>query len=59
MEKKKLSFETCTREQFVEVVRAAKERKKNWERKMKKEMESREEMRRQAWESHYYDIDLA
>ncbi|MBQ5983341.1 MAG: hypothetical protein IJL54_14390 [Prevotella sp.] len=53
----KLNLETCTREQFIEVVKAAKKRKEAWETKMKAEMEERAKLREQVRESHYYDIE--
>jgi hypothetical protein len=56
MKKEKVNIETCTREQFVEIVRAAKKRKEEWERRVQAEMLSRQRMKEQAYASHYYDI---
>ena len=56
MEKEKIDLKSCTRQQIIDVIKAAKERKRVWEERVQAEMLKRQELRRKAQESHYYDI---
>ena len=44
-------------ERFVEMVRAAKQRKEAWVKKMQAQWETEDQMREEAAASHYYDIE--
>jgi hypothetical protein len=44
-------------ERFVEMVRAAKQRKEAWIKKMQAQWEAEDQMRKEAAASHYYDIE--
>ena len=44
-------------ERFVEMVRAAKQRKEAWAKKMQAQWEAEDQMRKEAAASHYYDIE--
>ena len=44
-------------ERFVEMVRAAKQRKETWAKKMQAQWEAEDQMRKKAAASHYYDIE--
>ena len=44
-------------EKFVEMVRAAKQRKEAWVKKMQAQWAAEDQMRKEAADSHYYDID--
>ena len=56
MNPNKINIENCTYQQFVEIVRAAKKRKEEWEKRVRAEMEEFMQERQRARESHYYDI---
>ena len=58
MEEKKMDLKNCTKEQIINVIKAAKERKLAWEKRVQSEMRMRQELRLKAQESHYYDIAL-
>ena len=59
MANEKINLNNCTKEQIIEVVKAAKERKLAWEKRVQSEMRMRQELRLKAQESHYYDIALS
>ncbi len=44
-------------EKFVQMVRAAKQRKEAWVKKMQAQWEAEDQMRKEAAASHYYDIE--
>lgn len=56
MKKKKLDLKSCTKQEIIDVIKAAKERKLAWEERAQADMRRRQELRRKAQESHYYDI---
>lgn len=56
MANEKINLENCTKEQIIDVIKAAKERKLAWEKRVLSEMKMRQELRHKAQESHYYDI---
>lgn len=56
MAKEKIDLKNCTKQQIIDVVKAAKERKRVWEERVQADMRRRQELRNQAHESHYYDI---
>lgn len=58
MNQEKISIGNCTYQQFVEIVRAAKKRKDEWELQMRAEMESFMQERQRAKESHYFDLTI-
>ena len=58
MANEKINLNNCTKEQIINVVKAAKERKLAWEKRVQSAMKKRPELRLQAQESHYYDIAL-
>ena len=59
MANEKINLNNCTKEQIIEVVKASKERKLAWEKRVQSEMKKRQELRLKAQESHYYDIALS
>ena len=50
MANEKINLNNCTKEQIVEVVKAAKERKLAWEKRVQSEMRMRQELRLKAQE---------
>ena len=54
--KDKINLKSCTKEQIIDVIKAAKERKLAWEERVHSEMKMRQELRKKAQEYHYYDI---
>ena len=58
MANEKINLNNCTKEQIINVVKAAKERKLAWEKRVQSEMKKSQELRLKAQESHYYDIAL-
>ena len=46
-------------EKFVDMIRAAKQRKEAWAKKMQEKWIEEDQQRKAAAESHYYDIDWA
>lgn len=44
-------------EKFVEMVRAAKQRKEAWVKKMQAQWAAEDQMRKEAADKHYYDIE--
>lgn len=44
-------------ERFVEMVRAAKQRKEAWVKKMQAQWVAEDQMRKEAAATHYYDIE--
>ena len=59
MANEKINLNNCTKEQIINVVKAAKERKLAWEKRVQSEMRMCQELRLKAQESHYYDIALS
>lgn len=58
MAKQKIDPKNCTKQQIIDVVKATKARKIAWEERVQEDMRRRQELRRKAQESHYYDIVL-
>ena len=56
MAKDKINLKNCTKEQIIDIIKAAKERKLAWEERVHSEIKMRQELRKKAQESHYYDI---
>lgn len=56
MKEKKLDLKNCTKQEIIDVIKAAKERKLAWEERVQADMKRRQELRHKAQESHYYDI---
>lgn len=56
MAKEKLDLKNCTKQQIIDVIKAAKKRKLAWEEEVQEDMRRCQELRRKAQESHYYDI---
>lgn len=56
MPKEKIDLKNCTKQQIIDVIKAAKERKLAWEERVQADMRKRQELRNLAQESHYYDI---
>lgn len=56
MAKEKTDLKNCTKQQIIDVIKAAKERKLAWEERVQADMRRRQELRSAAQKSHYYDI---
>lgn len=53
MAEEKLNFKNCTKQQILDVIKAARERKLAWEERVQEDMRRRQELRHKAQESQY------
>ena len=56
MANEKINLNNCTKDQIINVIKAAKERKLTEKKRVQSEMRMRQELRLKAQESHYYDV---
>ena len=54
----KIDLKNCSKQEIIDVIKAAKLRKQAWEERVQAEMRERQALRQKAQESHYYDIAL-
>lgn len=53
MAEEKLNFKNCTKQQILDVIKAARERKLAWEERVQEDMRRRQKLRHKAQESQY------
>lgn len=53
MAKEKIDLKNCTKQQILDVIKAAKARKLVWEERVLADMKRRQELRSAAQKSHY------
>ena len=54
----KIDLKNCSKQEIIDVIKAAKLRKQAWEERVQAEMRERQALRQKAQESNYYDIAL-
>lgn len=53
MAEEKLNLKNCTKQQILDVIKAARERKLAWEERVQEDMRRRQDLRHKAQESQY------